>query len=54
MLLEAVDVHVAIWLSLTIIISVLAATVVLSLKIPPKEHIELNDPDAPHWGDEET
>ena len=54
MLLEAVDVHVEIWLSLLVIISVLAATVVLSLKIPPKEHVDMNDPDAPHWGDEES
>lgn len=37
MLLEAVHVEIPIWLSLTIIVVVLAATTILSLKIPPKE-----------------
>jgi len=36
MLLEAVHVEVPIWLSLVVIILVLAATVILSLKIPPR------------------
>ncbi|HEX2049148.1 MAG TPA: TerC family protein [Actinomycetota bacterium] len=37
MLLAAVDVHVPIWLSLSVIVAVLAVTVILSLRIPPKE-----------------
>ncbi len=42
MLLEAVDVHVSTWASLTFVIVVLTATAVLSLKIPSKEgEIEL-------------
>ena len=36
-LLEAADVHIAIWLSLTVIIGVLAITAVLSILIPPRE-----------------
>lgn len=39
MLLEAVHVEIAIWQSLTVIIGVLAATTILSLKIPPKEPV---------------
>jgi tellurite resistance protein TerC len=47
MLLEAIDVHVHILLSLAIIIGVLVATVFLSLKLPPKETEEpLPDDDA--------
>jgi tellurite resistance protein TerC len=37
MLLEAVDVHVPIWLSLTIIVTVLAVTTVASIMIPPRK-----------------
>jgi tellurite resistance protein TerC len=37
MLLEAVDVHVPIWLSLTIIVSVLAVTTIASIKLPPRK-----------------
>jgi tellurite resistance protein TerC len=40
MLLEAVHVEIPIWLSLTLIIGVLAGTVLLSLKVPPKETME--------------
>jgi tellurite resistance protein TerC len=36
MLLEAVDVHVPVWLSLTVIVSVLAITTVASIMLPPK------------------
>lgn len=47
MLLEAVDVQVPIWLSLIIIIGVLTATVVLSLKRPlPETREQLPDDDA--------
>ena len=53
MLLEAIDVHVPIWLSLAIIIGVLSLTVILSLKIPPKHPHKDNDPEAHHWGDED-
>jgi tellurite resistance protein TerC len=44
MLLEAVDVHIPIWLSLLIIISVLAATAFLSLRFPPKENHVVGSP----------
>ncbi|MFN2388574.1 MAG: TerC family protein [Actinomycetota bacterium] len=37
MLLEAVHVHVPIWLSLLVIIGTLAVTTLLSLKLPPKD-----------------
>jgi len=46
MLLEAVDVHVPIWLSLVVIIGVLAGTVVLSLKLPQKDTDEELPKDA--------
>ena len=48
MLLGAIDVHIPIWLSLLIIVGVLAATTYLSLKIPPKEQAKLagDDPDG--------
>src|SRR5918992_3459734 len=36
MLLEAVDVHVPIWLSLTVIVAVLAITTVASIVLPPR------------------
>lgn len=50
MLLEAVDVHVPIWLSLVVIIGVLAATAVLSLTTKPSKEekeklLELQDTD---------
>lgn len=37
MLLEAVDVHVPIWLSLVVIVGVLALTAILSYVVPPKQ-----------------
>ncbi|MFN2488307.1 MAG: TerC family protein [Actinomycetota bacterium] len=43
MLLEAVHVEVPIWLSLAVIVVVLGATTVLSLKIPPKEGKEIDE-----------
>lgn len=49
MLLEAVDVHVATWLSLVVIIGVLTITVVASLKFPPKEEEE-GSPRSAHDG----
>lgn len=39
MLVEAVDVHVNTWVSLTFVIAVLSVTAILSLKIPPKEGV---------------
>ncbi len=46
MLLEAVDVHVPIWLSLLVIIGVLGATVVLSLMLPQQHTDEELPKDA--------
>jgi tellurite resistance protein TerC len=43
MLLEAVDVHVPIWLSLTIIVSVLAVTTIASIKLPPRKPPEVKE-----------
>ena len=43
MLLEAVDVHVPIWLSLVVIIGVLVLTAFLSFRISPKDQVELED-----------
>ena len=43
MLGEAVDIHVPIWLSLVVIIGVLAVTAILSFKISPKHQAELED-----------
>jgi tellurite resistance protein TerC len=40
MLLGAVHVHVPIWLSLGVTVVVIAATAILSLKIPPKRQVE--------------
>jgi tellurite resistance protein TerC len=37
MLLEAVDVHVPIWLSLSFIVTVLGVTTILSIKLPPRK-----------------
>jgi tellurite resistance protein TerC len=46
MLLEAVHIVIPIWLSLLVIVAVLAATAVLSLKLPPKESKEELPKDA--------
>jgi tellurite resistance protein TerC len=49
MLLEAVDVHIPIWLSLLVIVSTLAITAFLSLKFPPKEpHVLDGHPPLDH------
>jgi tellurite resistance protein TerC len=43
MLGEAVDIHVPIWLSLVVIIGVLALTAILSFQISPKDQVDLED-----------
>jgi tellurite resistance protein TerC len=43
MLAESIDIHVPIWLSLVVIIGVLAATAVLSFMLEPKEQLDLED-----------
>ncbi|MEA2517480.1 MAG: tellurite resistance protein TerC, partial [Actinomycetota bacterium] len=43
MLVESIDIHVPIWLSLVVIIGVLAATAVLSFILEPKEQLDLED-----------
>lgn len=51
MLLEAVHVDIPIWLSLTVILGVLAVTTYASLKFPPKEVAVPEPPDQPELKD---
>jgi len=59
MLLEAVDVHVPIWLSLSFIVTVLAITTIASIKLPPRtpppvEEAEAASPEEESAAAEET